>query len=217
VAALMSLFGGLVFRCWILRDATAQPAVAATDRIVAISGVLALPLGVAWLTAVTGTIAHANDVATLLNAVPVVSRHTGFGEFMCLRLLLLLAVLGFLSVRARLPALLAGGAALALQPMLAHIGAQDVPVLILIEAAHLLAAGAWLGCLLPLLACVVLAPVPLAVTSCERFTPVGLAAVGTIAITAVPQAGELIGGLNIWTASCSGGSPKASSIPRATR
>jgi mono/diheme cytochrome c family protein len=35
----------------------------------------------------------------------------------------------------------------------------------------------------------------MAVTLCERFTPVGLVAVGTIAVTALPQAGELIGGL----------------------
>jgi len=193
--AALSLFGCLVFRCWVMPKAPERPLVAAVHRIGLISGALALFLGAAWLVAVSGTITGANDFATLLDAVPVVARHTIFGEFTCLRLLLLAGALGLLATRLRLMALLMSGAALALQPMLGHIGASDVPVLIPIEAAHLLAAGAWLGCLLPLLVGVIRAPVPHAVILCERFTPVGLVAVGTIAVTAIPQAGELIGGL----------------------
>jgi mono/diheme cytochrome c family protein len=95
-------------------------------------------------------------------------------------------------------ALFASGAALALQPLIGHIGALEGStraVLIPIEIAHLLAAGAWLGGLAPLLLCVVRAPPPLAASLCARFTPVGLVAVGTIAVTALPQAGEMIGGV----------------------
>jgi mono/diheme cytochrome c family protein len=90
------------------------------------------------------------------------------------------------------------GAAVGLQPWLGHVGAlagSARTVLIPIEIAHLLAAGAWLGGLLPLLLCILRAPPPLATVLCERFTPVGLVAVGTIAVTALPQAGELIGDL----------------------
>jgi len=192
--AALSLFGCLVFRCFVMPKPEPR-LVASVHRIALVSGALALLLGFAWLIAVSGTIAGANDFATLLDAVPVVARHTVFGEFVCLRLLLLAAALGLLATRFRLVALLAAGAALALQPLLGHIGASDVTVLILLEMAHLLAAGAWLGCLLPLLLGVIRAPVPQAVILCERFTPVGLVAVGTIAVTAIPQAGELIGGL----------------------
>jgi putative copper export protein/mono/diheme cytochrome c family protein len=197
LVATLSLLGCLVFRCFVVPKAAAAEALPlpTVNRIAVISGALALVLGGAWLIAVAGTIAGANDFATLRDAVPVVARHTSFGEFVCLRLLLLTGALGLLAARARLLALVGAGAAIALQPMLGHIGASDASVLIPIEVAHLLAAGSWLGCLLPLLVCVIRAPVPLAVTLCERFTPVGLVAVGTIAVTALPQAGELIGGL----------------------
>ena len=195
LVAALSLFGCLVFRCWVMPKAPESPPAAIVDRIALASGALALLLGVAWLAAVSGTIAGANDLSALLDAVPVVARHTSFGEFVCLRLLLLAAALGLQATRWRLMALLFSGAALMLQPMMGHIGASDIPVLVLIEAAHLLAAGAWLGCLPPLLVAVTRSPVPQAVILCERFTPVGLVAVGTIAVTAIPQAGELIGGL----------------------
>lgn len=198
VAALLSLFGCLVLRRFVVPKGAVEPPLAAVDRITVVSAVLALVAGGAWLAAVAGTIAGANGIASLLAAVPLVARHTNFGNFVCARLLLLVAVfvpLALQDPRARIAALLIAGAALALQPMLGHIGASGVrEILIPIEAAHLLAAGAWLGGLLPLLLCVVRAPQPLAAKLCDRFTPVGLVAVGTIAVTALPQAGELIGG-----------------------
>jgi putative copper resistance protein D len=198
VAALLSLFGCLVLRRFVVPKGAVEPPLAAVDRITVVSAVLALVAGGAWLAAVAGTIAGANGIASLLAAVPLVARHTNFGNFVCARLLLLAAVfvpLALQDPRARIAALLIAGAALALQPMLGHIGASGArEILIPIEAAHLLAAGAWLGGLLPLLLCVVRAPQPLAAKLCDRFTPVGLVAVGTIAVTALPQAGELIGG-----------------------
>ena len=213
VAASLSLFGCLVFRSFVVPHRTAgvgppgaagvaAPAdglpLAAVNRIGWGSAWLALTLGAAWLAAVSGTIAGATGIASLLGAVPVVALHTSFGNFVCARLLLLAGVLVLLTLRgrrARIAALLVSATALALQPMLGHIGASDARVLIPIEIAHLLAAGAWLGALLPLLLCVMRAPAPLAALLCDRFTPVGLVAVGTIAVTALPQAGELIGGL----------------------
>ena len=169
----------------------------ALSRIGWVSAWIALVAGVAWLVLVAGTMAGADSVSALLNAVWTVARRTDFGNFAGTRLLLLAGVLALLpwqDPRARIAALVASGVALALQPMIGHIGASDVPVLIPVEAAHLLAAGAWLGGLPPLLVCVIRMPAPSAAVLCERYSPVGLVAVGTIAVTALPQAGELIGG-----------------------
>jgi putative copper export protein/mono/diheme cytochrome c family protein len=200
LAASLSLFGCLVFRSFVVRQGPPPEGlpVTALNRIGWVSTWVALLAGGAWLVAVAATMAGADSLSTLLNAVWEVARHTDFGNFAGGRLLLLAGVLVLLPwqhPRARLLALLITAAALALQPMIGHIGASGIPVLILVEMAHLLAAGAWVGGLLPLLVCVIRMPEPFAAALCERFTPVGLVAVGTIAVTALPQAGELIGGL----------------------
>ena len=200
LAAALSLLGCLVFQRFVMP--VSEPAWrAAVTRIAEISGGLAVVFGAAWLAAVAGTMADATNLETLLGAVPLVARGTSFGNLVCLRLVLLAGAV-FLLVRqyplAQAAALLAAAVALGLQPLLGHIGALPGAtrlVLIPIEIAHLLAAGSWLGGLFPLLYCVMRAPPKLAAQLCERFTPVGLVAVGTIAITALPQAGELIGGL----------------------
>jgi putative copper export protein/mono/diheme cytochrome c family protein len=206
VAALLSLFGCLVFRHFVVPSRGAGVPgdegvpLAAVDRIGLVSAWLGLIFGVGWLAAVSGTIASASGYWAALNAVPAVVRHTGFGNFLCARLLLLTGVLALLSSRARglalTCALTGAGAAVAVQPLLGHLGASGGrDVLMPIEVAHLLAAGAWLGSLLPLFVCVMRAPAPMGALLCKRFTPVGLVAVGTIALTALPQAGELIGNL----------------------
>jgi putative copper export protein len=64
-----------------------------------------------------------------------------------------------------------------------------------LEALHLLAAGAWIGGLLPLFLLVGSLPPPVIATVCESFMPVGLSAVLTIASTALVQAWQWIGSL----------------------
>ena len=73
-----------------------------------------------------------------------------------------------------------GPIALALQPMLGHAGALGGRLgttLIISEILHLLAAGAWLGSLLPLFITIGTLPHNAAATACRSFTPVGLSAV----------------------------------------
>lgn len=196
---MLSLFGCLVFRRFVLPD-TASAWRPTVRRIGLVSAWLALVFGTAWLWQVSAAIAHTQTVAATFGAVLEVVRYTSFGNLVCLRLGLLAGVLVLLPRQpvASPVALVASGFAVALQPLLGHVGALSGatrPALIAIEVAHLLAAGAWFGGLLPLLLCVLRAPPLLAATLCERFTPVGLVAVGTIAMTALPQAGELVGGL----------------------
>ncbi len=194
VAAMLSLFGCLVFQRFVVlrTERSSDPSVRVMTLV---SAWLALGFGVLWLFAVSGTIAGADSPISVLVAVQGVAGHTIFGHLVCLRLAIVLVLFWHRIRRTETLALVAGGVALGLQPLLGHAGASGSLVLILVETAHVLAAAAWLGGLTPLLLCVSRAPAPLAAQLCERFTPVGLVAVGTIAVTALPQAGELIGGI----------------------
>ena len=77
----------------------------------------------------------------------------------------------------------------------AIIGGPTGAELMASEALHLLAAGAWLGGLLPLFLAVRMLPHEGAASACRGFTPIGLAAVLLLAGTAVVQVVELMGGL----------------------
>src|ERR1019366_3623361 len=97
-----------------------------------------------------------------------------------------------------LGAVLLAGIALVLQPLLGHAGAIGGSVgatLIASEVMHLLAAGAWLGSLLPLFITIGTLPHNFAATACRSFTPIGLSAVLVLAGTAVLQVTDLMGGM----------------------
>jgi putative copper export protein/mono/diheme cytochrome c family protein len=193
LATVLFLFGCLVFQ----RFVSAEDGVA--TRFARMGAVLGLISGGVWMVTVAGEMTGSDDITSALAAVPFVAWRTSFGHIFTDRLVLLAAVpalLAWSAPWARLAAPFAAGAALALQPLLGHAGALEGgarTVLIPIEIAHLLAAGAWFGGLPVLLVSVVRLPPARAATLCERFTPVGLIAVGTIAISALPQAGELVG------------------------
>ena len=164
------------------------------------SDALALLIGLAWLYVESATIAGTVTIGDTLAAIMTVGRDTQFGHVVLLRFVLLLSALPLLGKRGwRLwAALLLSGAALAIQGGMGHAGSTPGGaggVLLVSEGLHLLAAGAWLGGLLPLFLLVGSLPPRAAATSCENFTPVGLSAVLLIACTAVVQALQLIGGL----------------------
>jgi hypothetical protein len=128
VAALLSLFGCLVFRRFVApADGPARdmpPAIAI--RVGSISLWLALAFGGAWLIATAAAITGAGDLSAVLHAVPVVALHTDFGNAICARLGLLAVVLPLLARQnrhTRAAALLIAAAAVALQPWLGHVDA----------------------------------------------------------------------------------------------
>lgn len=164
------------------------------------SAALALVTGIAWLGTASAVIADANNVSGTLAAVPVVAFQTVYGQWFTVRCVVLLVLLALpLSRRIGLiAALILGGAALAVQPIVGHAGAIGGNVgteLIASEILHLLAAGAWLGSLLPLFITISILPHDAAATACRNFTPVGLSAVLILAGTAIVQVTELMGGL----------------------
>ena len=193
LAALVSTFGTLAFALFV---APAEPRLPLL-RLARISALAALAAGAVWFTVQAATIAGSWN---LMEAVPDTAMYTRYGHALIVRMLLLLAVLPLTAWPryGRYCALVAAGVALGMQGAIGHAGAAEGNAafgLIAAEALHLLAAGAWLGSLLPLLLCLKLLPPHEARLACERFSPIGLAAVLVIAATAFLQAMALIGGM----------------------
>ena len=186
-AALLSVFGTLVF-AELIGPASMRVRLSHHARIGAIA---ALVSGLGWFVVQASVFADSWDLAA---AVPATLLDTRFGHVLGTRLLLLAAI----PFAGRRVGILCAGLALSAQGLLGHAGAADGNAalgLILAEALHLLAAGAWLGALAPLLLCLRVQPPHEARLAAERFSPIGMAAVLTIAATALAQSFATIGGL----------------------
>jgi putative copper export protein/mono/diheme cytochrome c family protein len=210
MAAALSLFGVTVFSAAVAPAAlTVEPEAGSALRrrlfgLSLISLVLALLFGFGWFVAESAAISGAGTLASTLSAMPIVALDTRFGQSALVRLGLLLAVLPLLTRPGHGPgwrivaAAVLSGLALVLQGWMGHAGAAGGAEgigLLCSEALHLLAAGAWLGGLLPLLLCLSLLRPPALRAVLERFSPIGIGAVAAIAGTAVPQGLALIGTL----------------------
>jgi putative copper export protein/mono/diheme cytochrome c family protein len=197
VAALASLFGTLLFVVAVLPPDGA-PIRGVLRRLARISTLLGLVAGLGLLAAESAAIADADSLIMTLHTIPTVALETQFGHWLLFRLLLLAGALPLLRRTGSVIPLALAGAALVVQPMLGHAGAIGGNLgveLIVSEALHLLAAGAWLGSLLPLFLAVRRLPHEVAAAACRGFTPIGLAAVLLLAGTAVVQVAEFMGGL----------------------
>lgn len=205
VATLLSVFGALLFRAalapQVLRHM--EPAAAAVFgrqwRALFWSAWLAAVLtALGWLVLQSVAMVDAPSVWGSLAAMPAVLMDTQFGHFLLLRLGLLVLAAFVLAWSGRLWAASGLAAcATALQAGHGHAAAMadGVSPLLLSVVAHLLAAGAWLGGLLPLLLLVAAASPEAAARASHRFAPLGLACVLLLAGTAFFQASVLIGGL----------------------
>ncbi len=202
LAATLSLLGTAGFIAWLLPGAGAdgQAISPRLVRLCRISGIVALLTLMAWFVLQAAVIAGAADLHQVGAALPIVAKQTRYGGAMVARGgLLLLASLLVGESRSRIYATIVSVTiALGLQGLIGHagaIGGRAGTGIVASEALHLLAAGLWLGALLPLwLSLGKLAPRAGAAV-CERFSPVGLGCVLVIAGTGLVQGIELIGGL----------------------
>lgn len=179
--ALISLFGALFFNA-LVAPASMRPRLIALARI---SAGIALAAGGTWLTAETVAIAGTAG----LDALTDVAFHSRFGQAMGLCLALVAVALASCAAprSGRHLALVAAAAALGLQGIPGHAGAAEG-----VEAAglpacavlHVLAAGVWLGGLLPLLVCLSALPPAEAKRVFQRFSPFALTAAISVAATA---------------------------------
>ena len=207
-AALFSTFGTLLFWTRVLPLALARTppeAQAALDRrllaVVRVSLIVACLSGLGWLAIQSGLMADADGAAQALRAVPSVLASTRFGHLLVLQAAALAAAASALGSGGRadrrtLSLSLATGALL-LQAGHGHaMSMQDGPSLLLLSAAvHLLAGGAWLGGLLPLLLTVRITPPRAGATASRSFSVLGKWCVGLMAVSAALQAWILVGSI----------------------
>jgi copper resistance protein D len=166
-------------------------------RLLAGSVLVAAGAGVAWLLLQTREIAETPTLAETIAAVPTVLFGTRFGQVLCLQALALAGAAIFAGLRRDVSAATLAGLAVLLEAGHSHAFAMahGVSLLLLSQALHLLAAGAWLGGLLPLVAVVRHAPLDVAQRALNRFSPIAALCVGVLAATALLQGAVLSGGI----------------------
>src|SRR4051794_35305693 len=184
LVAMMSLLGTAGFIMGLLPAVDRPPAALRRHlhRLCRLSAGTAVLAGAGWFVLQAAAIANADVWSAALDTLPVVAMHTHYGRVMLARLLLLVAATlayrggtHFFHLIVALSAV-----ALGLESFIGHAGAivgATGHELIISEALHLLAAGLWLGALLPLWLSVRALPYAPAAALCERFTPLGLVCV----------------------------------------
>ena len=167
----------------------------------------ALPIAVAWFILEAQDMAGASTPAETVAAIPDVLLHTSFGRVLAVQSLAIAGALAATAVM-RWPNLLAlglAGVAVLLEAAHSHAYAMADTALLLSQALHLFASGAWLGALIPLLIVVRDAPLPIAALTARRFATLGSMSVTVLVMTALFQGAELSGGLRGLTGTAYGG------------
>ena len=222
LASVLALFGLAVFPLYTYPSRGGAPP-ARFGRWLRLSvrraALVALASGIAWayltVASMSGSLAGAADPDALWSVL----RETGFGQVWIARLALIMALL--VSVRGRKssdhPDWIAAGVSGIILATLAGVGHTHVSdgvahvVHVSADGAHLLAAGAWLGGLLPLAKLLVLArrsPSPVHVGDASialaRFSGMGYIAVSALAVSGLINSWFLVGSVSALTGSLYG-------------
>ncbi len=202
VAALLSAFGSLVFQAAVLPKVTARtpptPGTAASlARLTRGSLLAAAALLPVWGLLQSADLADAgHDLGRALAAVPAVLGGTVFGRVLLAQVV---AVSAAALIVRRHPRAALGLAALALLLQAGHghaLSMHDGPSLLLFAGlVHLVAAGAWIGGLWPLLMVVRGMPPRAGALAARWFSPLGKACVTGMAGSAAVQFTLLVGSL----------------------
>jgi putative copper export protein/mono/diheme cytochrome c family protein len=208
VAATLSAFGASTFGVFVapraLANCGADLAAAHWTRLwhlARFSACAAVLATLWWLALQTANMANTAGILATLAALPGVVTATAFGHLVLLSLFAFAVLLGVLIRRQSLfgwrAALGLSASATVLQAGHDHAPAMypGLSLLLASDAVHLLAAGAWLGGLLPLWLIVHYAPPRIGAAAARWFSPLGKICVGTIGVTALFQAWRLIGGV----------------------
>jgi copper resistance protein D len=154
--------------------------------------------GIIWFGMEAASIGEAHSLAETWALLWPVASETRFGSVLAGRFALLGVAAILLPLERHRPRAGAAvaGLALILQADLGHaaaMGGRESAGLIATETLHLLAAGAWLGGLVPFMLVLSASSAPLAAIAARRFSPLGLSCVLILAATATAQGFELIG------------------------
>ncbi len=201
VAALLSLVGTVAFRTIVLpRAQPAMPELTAhrlerrLARLAAVSLAASGLAALAWLALQAADMANAQTTGDELTALPMVVGQTAFGQLMAAQLAALLVMAAALWRGGRWLAFACAMIACALQAGHSHAASmhRGPSLLLVADAAHLLAAGLWLGALLPLAMTVATAPAKAGALAARCFSPLGKLCVVILAFTAAYQGWILV-------------------------
>ncbi len=208
VIGLLSVFGTLAFQTFVApRCFRHAPAVLvgrfdrqllAMNRVGTLACVAAL---LAWWLLQAADMANATAFAKAVAAVPTVVSDTSFGHLIVLQLALAVVlpmVLGRHAGRLRRQIGLAlATASVALQAGHSHAASLygAASFLLVSDIVHLLAAGAWLGGLVPLLLAVRAMPVRVGASAARWFSPLGQVCIVASVLSAVFQGWVMVGSL----------------------
>ncbi|HEY3148256.1 MAG TPA: CopD family protein [Dongiaceae bacterium] len=207
VAATMSAFGATVFPTIVMPPALPRVPDEMMRAIVArITLLIRLSLAVAIVAAGAWLLLEARDVAgeddTILSTIPVVLLDMRFGWLLIARLALLALAVAIFGrggqAWQRHGAAALCACAVALQAGLGHGTSMEGSTgweFTIVEALHVLAAGAWLGGLVPLYIVVSAIEPDAALSTTRRFSRLGTGCVIVLAGTILIQGWVLIGGL----------------------
>jgi putative copper resistance protein D len=193
-AGLLSAFGALLALAWLLPPLlpllgpSAPPALRTVRSVAGASLLLAGLLSLGWL------LAESRDMAGAVSEVGVVLQQSVFGHLVAARLALL-ALAGLLLLRRwHAMATLVAACAVASQAGHDHAWAMagGPSLLLLSNVVHVLAGGAWLGGLVPLLLVVAAASPAMAAVASRRFAALGTLCVVLLAATALLQASTMV-------------------------
>ena len=197
VACALSGFGAALFATTLMAPVIEGPIERRVRSVMRLSLATALPIGLAWLALEARSMAGARTLAETVAAIPEALFHTSFGYVLASQGFAIAGALAAMAIL-RWPSLLAlglAGLAVLLEAGHGHGFAMADNALLLSQALHLLASGAWLGALMPLLIVVRDAPLPTAEEAACRFATLGSISVAVLAGTALYQGLVLSGGL----------------------
>ncbi|MGO9816475.1 MAG: CopD family protein [Acidocella sp.] len=192
LAGYFSAFGTMFLAAMLLRGKRVQ----GLRRLAWAGFALALIAGAGWFLLQTAYFATAQSWADIVNAIPTVAEYTRFGALLLGRMaVLLLAALLFQLGWQRPAAVLGLGGVLA-ESWLGHgaaMGGGTGALLLAVSLAHVAAAAIWLGALPGLYLALKTLPEDGAAPLARGFSPVGMACVAALLVTAFAQYWVLIG------------------------
>jgi putative copper resistance protein D len=160
---------------------------------------------IAWFVFSAAAMSMAINLSDVSAAIPTVLAETDFGRVWSVRVVIALTLCAPSVARARWPNLVLTGALLASLALTGHAQMHEPPILWLqaaVDAAHLLAAGAWLGALSAFLLLLRRSPLePETARALSDFAAVGSIAVATLIASGVANAWFVLGGIRPLVAS----------------
>ncbi len=201
-AALLSLLGTQAFRALVLPKA--RPAMTAAELgrvarwlgwLAAGSLVLCSVAELGWLLLQSADMAGASSLPGAMAALPTVLEQTAFGRLFAVQEAALLVTALALPRGGRWLGLVCATATCALQAGHSHAASMHggPSLLLAVDIVHLLAAGVWLGGLVPLALTVATSPARAGALAARWFSPMGKVCVAAIAASAAYQGWELVG------------------------